>query len=343
MKDKTELLRDKSFYLGNELGEALPLSVEEALGKNLNDFRGWKCAIGVENMHITSDGEIYGAACRNNGHLGNVYDRSYFLPGTWHTCTRAACSCGADMQIRKVLDEKFISETYNDISDKIVSQVQNPVFSAPVHQEVHRKYPRTLTWDLGRRCNYSCSYCQPAISNNFESFRSMGSLLFALEGIEEYFLKDLKAKFTFTGGEPTINPAYMDFVKILKDKGHCIHTTTNGSRLPDYYSELIELSFIGFSYHLEFAKIERFKEVLKAIILKKQNSKAAYDHWCGIRIMVPPGKFSEAQMIHTEICKLENFKNSEIFVYMSPCYDKFEHTNLMSYSELELNRINSFS
>ena len=338
-EEKKRILRDKSFYFGNAVGQGMALSVEEALGKNLNDFRGWYCAIGVENLHISPDGNIYGAACRNSGHLGNVYDQGFFLSGKWHLCTRSSCSCGADMQLRKVKDPRYIPQTYLDIPDDLVTDLKDPVYAAPVHQDVHRTHPLTLTWDIGRRCNYSCSYCQPAVSNTYEAHRTWGSLLFAYEGIEKFFLEKRKAKFVFTGGEPTINPSYLELVKLLRSNGHLIHTTTNGSRTADYFADLIDLSFIGFSYHLEFAKIEHYKKVMSAIIERKKSSKQAFDNWCAVRIMVPPGKLNQALQARAEMLALDSFEQVGLMVFLSPCYDKFVHTQMMDYSEDELTQI----
>lgn len=336
-------LIDKSFFLGNAKGEALPLSVESALGRGLTDFRGWYCTVGVENLHISPDGNIYGGACRNNGFLGNVYERVYRLNHSWHRCTRASCSCGADMQLRKVKDLKDIPLTYKDIPRNMVNDISEPTYAAPVHQDVHRKHPLTLTWDIGRRCNYSCSYCQPAIANTYESHRTWGSLMFAWEGIDYFFLKGRKAKFVFTGGEPTINPSYLEFVKFIHEKGHVIHTTTNGSRLPQFYADLIEMSFIGFSYHLEFAKIDRFTEVMKAIVEKKKASEPARHNWCGIRIMVPPGRLQEALDVRNAVMAVEGLQEQGILIFMSPCYDRIEHTKMMPYMEDELRQINLYS
>jgi MoaA/NifB/PqqE/SkfB family radical SAM enzyme len=249
------------------------------------------------------------------------------------------------MQIRKVNDMRFLERTYEDIPDRLVESMSDAVYVAPIHQDIHRKYPRTLTWDLGRRCNYSCSYCHPAISNTYEAHRTWGSLMFALEGIEKHFFAKgkLKAKFVFTGGEPTINPSYLDFVKLLTSKGHIVHTTTNGSRLPDYYAELLQHSFIGFSYHLEFAKIERFVKVLESIVEAKRHGKTARDNWCGIRIMVPPGRFTEAREMREAMLKVDGLKEMGIMIFMSPCYEKSLHTQMMPYDPEELRQISELT
>lgn len=92
---------------------------------------------------------VDGTACRNNGHLGNVYSDVFKLPKEWHICTRRSCSCGADMQLRKVKDVRYIPNTYLDIPDNLVDSMEEPVYSAPIHQDIHRSHPLTLTWDFG--------------------------------------------------------------------------------------------------------------------------------------------------------------------------------------------------
>lgn len=332
-------LSNKSVFLANNDGHVLPLSVEEMLAKGFTNFKGWWCAIGVENLHITAEGEIYGGACRNSGHLGNVYEQSYHLKKEWHVCTTNMCHCGADMQVRKVKDLKDKAKTYQKPEGPFVSTMNDASIVAPVHQQMHKLHPLTLTWDLGRRCNYSCSYCNPSISNNYEAHRTMGSLRHALEGLEARFLKNQKAKFVFTGGEPTINPAYLDFVKLLSEKGHFIHTTTNGSRLPEYYADLLEISMIGFSYHMEFAKPQHYAALTACLIEKKQTSQAARNNWCAIRIMVPPGLFLEAEKIKNEITSVPGFAESGMKLFMSPLYEKEKHSALMSYDRNELEKI----
>ncbi len=336
-------LRDKSIFFANSQGEALPLSVEEALAQGRTDFRGWYCAIGIDNLHISPDGDLYGGACRNNGHLGNVYEKSFFLKNEWHKCTRVLCNCGADMQIRKAKDKKYIPLTFEEMPAKKVTHLEEPVYVAPIHQEMHKKHPLTLTWDLGRRCNYSCAYCSETIANNYESHRSWGSLMFAWDGLELVFLRDKKAKFVFTGGEPTINPSYLDFVKMIHQKGHFIHTTTNGSRLPEYFAELLEYSFIGFSYHMEFAKIEHYVKVMTALIEKKKSHETSKNNWCGVRIMVPPGKYKDAFHIRETLLNIPGFLESGIFMFMSPCYVKDTHAALMPYEPQELELISQYA
>lgn len=336
-------LRDKSLLIGNERGEVVPLTVEEVLAKRLNHWAGWYCAIGKESLHISPDGNIWGGACRNNGYLGNVYDQVYYLPSEWHKCTRRACSCGADMQIRKVKDLAHKDLTYRKEPGPIVEKVDQPVFAAPIHQSIHDKYPTAITWDLGRRCNYSCSYCHESISNNYEPHKAWGSLMFALDGLEKYFFWGRKAKFVFTGGEPTVNPKYMDFVRLLKEKGHLIHTTTNGSRTPEFFSELIELSLIGFSFHFEFSREDHYTKVIKAIIERKKQSKEAFDNWCGVRIMVPPGGFMKAKDLYHRLKEIDGFQEYAIMLSMSPLYVPEEHTILLDYPEGELEQISAFS
>jgi len=133
----------------------------------------------------------------------------------------------------------------------------------------------------------------------------------------------------------------MDFVNFLRDEGHIIHTTTNGSRSAEYFSELIEKSFIGFSYHLEFAVKDHFEGVLRAIIQKKKIHQDAKNNWCGVRIMVPPNCFSEAKDLYESFKGIDGFSDHEIMLSMSPLFEADKTQDLFNYSDEELRHIAS--
>ena len=333
-------LRDKSLFIGNSAGQVKAYTVEEVLSNKLNVWNGWYCAIGVENLHVSADGNVSGGACRNSGFFGNAYHFIENIPTEWYQCRKPTCFCGGDMQVRKAKSLSLKEMTYRDPdADSIVDDLKDPAFVAPVHQSIHKQYPLSISWDLGRRCNYSCSYCPPIVSNKFEAFKTWGSLMYAYEEISRTFLKNRKSKFTFTGGEPTLNPKYMDFVNFLKDEGHIIHTTTNGSRSAEYFSELIEKSFIGLSYHLEFAIKDHFEGVLRAIIQKKNIHQEAKNNWCGVRIMVPPNRFAEAKDLYDSFKGIDGFRDHEIMLSMSPLFEADKTQELIKYSEEELRDI----
>lgn len=100
-----------------------------------------------------------------------------------------------------------------------------------------RKEDFSVVWDLGRRCTYECSYCGPHHSNKTSPLVEIDKLKHTLDGIVEYsqlmdlYRKEpLKLDIAYTGGEPTIHPAFFEFVRYAKETYPFIRSniTTNG-------------------------------------------------------------------------------------------------------------------
>ena len=98
-----------------------------------------------------------------------------------------------------------------------------------------------VIWDLGRKCTYACSYCPPHRKNNWSDTASLDELIKTADSLERYhnfYNRHRKTPFrlaaSFTGGEPTVNPAFFDFLLYLQVQyPHWKRTlTTNG-----FYSE----------------------------------------------------------------------------------------------------------
>ena len=72
-----------------------------------------------------------------------------------------------------------------------------------------------VTWDLGRRCNYDCSYCPSHRHDNFSPHASLETLKANVDFLYKYI--DLymnhrhfkETSISFTGGEPTVNPNFI--------------------------------------------------------------------------------------------------------------------------------------
>jgi organic radical activating enzyme len=118
-----------------------------------------------------------------------------------------------------------------------------------------------VIWDLGRKCTYSCSYCPPHRKNNWSPVASLDELIKTADALNKYseiYNQYRKTPFrtacSFTGGEPTVNPAFFDFLIYLQQ--HYPHwkrtLTTNG-----FYSErklrlvMNNTQFTTLSYHCE--------------------------------------------------------------------------------------------
>ena len=58
----------------NADGQWRDFGTEEFIGQKLNSLKGWACGMGVENLFINADGDIYGASCYEKGVLGNIWN-----------------------------------------------------------------------------------------------------------------------------------------------------------------------------------------------------------------------------------------------------------------------------
>ena len=143
-----------------------------------------------------------------------------------------------------------------------------------------------VTWDMGRFCNYDCTYCPPHRHDNFSPHAKLDELKatarFALNYIFETIrFKRLEIKshyrFNLTGGEPTIHPEFIEFGKWLKETfnneekyrntGNLNLTiTSNGAFSRKICDHLIQnYNFVTISYHCEAPK--RLKQKVRDNIM----------------------------------------------------------------------------
>lgn len=321
-------------------------SVEEALAARVNGWKNWLCAAGSENLHITADGNLFSATCRVGGFLGNVFEGKMALPTQWITCTKEWCMCGADMQLRKSKSMNELKVAQGALPDEAVvpsvsekiQHAKSATWVAPAQYEAHRHFPKSITWDISRRCNYSCSYCHPSVSNQFDSHHSGKTLLEAIDRLNNRFCRGVKTKWVITGGEPTINPAFMEAVDRINEHGHLIHVQSNGSRGSAYLRELINKACVGLSCHLEAGATDRFVESCAAVIDEKSTSEDARRMWFGVRVMVGPGRLSDALEIRKNLLEIPGFEENG-FINFSPLYQRMKQDQLMEYPVGELSEI----
>lgn len=126
----------------------------------------------------------------------------------------------------------------------------------------------SITWELGRRCNYDCMYCGPQWHDSTSKHKSLEELKNNWIGIYEQsrYLK-LKYKISFTGGEVTGNKNFYPFVQWLRKEYPTaigqILLTTNGSATYKYYAKLFEVvDNISFSTHSEHIDEQAFFDMV---------------------------------------------------------------------------------
>jgi MoaA/NifB/PqqE/SkfB family radical SAM enzyme len=106
-----------------------------------------------------------------------------------------------------------------------------------------------IEWNLGKRCNYDCSYCPSSIHDNSSTHTDIEVLK---KTVDKLMTLGKPIRLSFTGGEPCVHPKFAELVKYCKHVGVTwISVTTNGTLPYEFYS-VLEADQIVFSIHLEY-------------------------------------------------------------------------------------------
>ena len=102
----------------------------------------------------------------------------------------------------------------------------------------------TVSWLLGRFCNYKCSYCWPYARSDKKDHRPTELCLKTIDEIKRQARERNFNSFHFSlsGGEPTFHPGYIDILNHLnKDADNTnytsVHMTSNMSRSLKWFRE----------------------------------------------------------------------------------------------------------
>jgi organic radical activating enzyme len=237
------------------------------------------------------------------GFLGNI-ETSFELPDDWVTCKWDSCGCGADVVLSKVKDDNYIplldvthygyygrDITTNNLVDEINEQVA---------VELNFPMDYQILWDIGRYCNYECSYCWPGVHNKTSKHLDYDLILNAASRIIEEFADGASIRWNFGGGEPTLHPNFTEWMKCLKEKNQWTMVTTNGSHSAKFWKECVKyLNSILFSAHFEFIKEDRFIENIK--IACSYHDEHNDDHWIEVKLMAPPESVERALQLKNRI------------------------------------------
>ena len=108
-----------------------------------------------------------------------------------------------------------------------------------------------VEWNLGKRCNYDCSYCPSVIHDNSSPHTSIDILESTVDKLCEL---NKPLRISLTGGEPCVHPDIEDFLEYLKRKNiFWVNITTNGTRPSTWYlhNEMF-FNHMIFSLHFEY-------------------------------------------------------------------------------------------
>lgn len=134
----------------------------------------------------------------------------------------------------------------------------------------------TVSWLLGRFCNYRCSYCWPYARSDTKDHRPTELCLLTIDEIKRQARINGYNSFHFSlsGGEPTFHPGYLDILSRLRDDVSntnytSVHMTTNMSRKLDWFDSYVDRvsgfhrASITASFHSEHADRQPFADKLE--------------------------------------------------------------------------------
>lgn len=127
----------------------------------------------------------------------------------------------------------------------------------------------SISWILGRFCNYKCSYCWPYARSDRLDYFDLEIYKNTIDEIKRQARQNGFTEFhwSFSGGEPTAYKQLNDLVKHLDETEssyQSIHMTTNLSPGSKWWKSwcdatcLLQRRSITASYHAEFAKEQEF-------------------------------------------------------------------------------------
>lgn len=182
---------------------------------------------------------------------------------------RNSCYCSADLKVPKAIDQ----ETYNKLLKIDVNGFYNEVNE---HDEIigiiNYKYlirsRFELHIDIGKKCNFDCSYCPPYVHDNFSPFINIEQVKQLVNLFDELCKIHIDKTCILTGGEPMLHKEIEKIFDYLKIKKYIINVNTNGtlneSKLIEYINHY-NVKFI-ISIHAEFTTkkhLIKFKNLIE--------------------------------------------------------------------------------
>jgi organic radical activating enzyme len=149
-----------------------------------------------------------------------------------------------------------------------------------------------INWDLGKRCNYDCSYCSPAIHDWTSPHHSIATVRSFISQVDQWVASQNKTfTMSLTGGEPFVHPDIIAILQTIRQATTFrdqLVVVTNGSVPLDLYRTAFEyITHLTISLHLERSDAETQATLEKAVALHREFP----DRWVTVQVMCLPGKF----------------------------------------------------
>lgn len=85
----------------DEIGPGLKVPPHEFIARGKNNWFGWNCYAGVEQLIVDMDGGIYRGWCKVGNRIGNISDPEINFPTAPIVCNKIMCHCNFDIMSTK--------------------------------------------------------------------------------------------------------------------------------------------------------------------------------------------------------------------------------------------------
>ena len=331
------------------------VSIEDIVSSKLNQFKGWQCQAGVQNLYIDFDGRVWISNCASTpasnrvhfrgtkpwGRLGAIED-VYTFPTAGVVCPMASCGCGSDIVITK-----WSAGTEPEYSNIQFVPFKDVASITSVRTNYHM--PKQVLWDISRRCNYDCSYCWPEVHNTTDEHKTLAVLKSAADHIIDNWADGGEVRWYFGGGEPTLNPDFEPFIKHLSDRGQWVMLVTNGSQGPAYWTKNADhYNTLIFSAHFEFMKPELFAKNYQRVAEVILNGSTKLRDFI-VKLMTKPGQvqnsidFVDQLKQQIKFDQLPQEIRSHLKFDMVPLRSIEDGSQMLDYTQEELDSIINFN
>lgn len=287
-------------------------------------FAGWHCASGITNLNIYPDGSLYGNACRSGGSYGNIYGE-YTLPISPIICDVPTCYCGGDIKIPKAKN-KIALDAIALIPHKSYKRI------ASIEEVIALKgwdSQFTIDWNLGKRCNYSCSYCPSFVHDNSSPHLPLQTFVTAFDKLYEHVHHHKSIIISFLGGEPTLNPDYNRIIAHSQRHNTYIVTTTNGTADISKLKLYKAAGALNISIHQEYVNIPKMVSKITELINHSGKLSISY--------MLKPGGL-EALKVFLIDCPP---RNDNFIIEICPLVERSISNKILNYTPEEVQWINN--
>ncbi len=286
---------------------------------NFNHFKGWYCGAGMDFLWINSRGKVFGNVCRHSGMYGNVFE-GFTLPSEPMICPATSCYCASDINILKSKNKQHFESLKPYVDYSLPKYNNEEILAVESSNQVF-----AINWNIGKRCNFDCSYCPADVHDNFSPHITIDTFKAAFNNLYKQIPKEKKIKITFTGGEPTINPDYYDIVDYAVQHNAEVVTNTNGTGSINKLKRLMHAGGLHVSVHTEYVQPEKLANKIKKL-------STITPGFLILKYMLVPGKLEECKSF---IDKLPPSQGG-YRISVEPLVDKANNNKILDYTDEEL-------